>query len=74
MVNGGQGESRPDKLGGKLPKVECACITCPQNDKSNGKYGYCQKDHITLKWRGALNLDKEGTVVFMECLNFELAE
>ena len=54
-----------------MTKVECALITCEHNDKSNGKYGYCQKENITLKYRMAGDFGR-GNIVFVECLEMEL--
>lgn len=56
-------------------ELECAAVTCVHNKRNKGKYGECDCPQIVVfKFRAAIDMAKEGTVVFMECLNLEIPQ
>ena len=54
-------------------KIDCGLNTCKFNDKSNGRFGTCQREGIVLKYRMAGDFGK-GNIVFIECMEMELPE
>lgn len=55
-----------------MPTVECGQIGCQWCEVTSEKYGKCEyPETITLKWRAAIDFPGKGTVLYLECLNFE---
>ena len=58
-----------------MPNIECGLTTCVHNGKEDVKYGFCKKEPlVTLKWKAAIDYPVQGTIVYMECLNFDMQQ
>lgn len=54
-----------------MTKVECSALTCKWCMATSKKYGECQNESITLKFRAAIDFPGKGTVIYLECLEID---
>lgn len=54
-----------------MSRIECAALTCKYCKKTSEKYGECQREGITLKFRAAIDFPNKGTVIYLECLEMD---